>query len=136
MILCCEVNPIDRCSFCKQKVCKLHRAGQESCVNCYLTMRQLAEKEAVPRQGMSFQDLYFAARRLVPQGYLTISVTLNDHKDVAETAMAWHSPTVGHSYEWNVYHEKEGHSSGSTPEAALLALQYKLGLIEESKIDV
>lgn len=121
---------------CKQKVCKPHRAVQETCIDCFLSVQKSLEMAASPRDGMSFRDLYYAARKLIPEGYLSVSVTLNDHESVTMTAEDWFHPRIAKCYEWNIYHADHGHSCGNTPEAALLNLKARLGLVGESKIDV
>ena len=108
MDLCCEVNASTQCAMCAKKVCDLHTYGpavfpehMKTCSVCFLA--STPEKEL-------FRILYEGARKIQPKGYLSISLSVNDH-------FPRESPR---SYAWNIYHEQAGHAYGKTVEEVLV----------------
>jgi len=135
--LCCQVNGTVTCKTCNKKACVDHSYDKHwstdmsdlllpMCTDCYKPMREEATL-LKKRDGMTFTQLFLAARNLYPKGYMSISVSLDDHNPAFNPI----------DLVWNVYTAEHGHNSARTPEAALHAFTKKvLGETSEEQIDV
>jgi len=135
MNLCCQVQPKAACKVCKSSFCLEHlyktrsryttiedKDDEYTCIVCYdkkVRKPSLARK----RKGMTFKDLFREVRLILPHGYVSVDVSLDDH----------HPGQGTFNLEWTVYHEKYGHTKGPTPEKVLCALRKILELPSEQK---
>ena len=139
MNLCCMVNSSHQCILCKGKFCKEHLyktsgsdymeypSDQHTCLSCYdIKVRKpfLSRK----RKGMTFKELFSEARLLLPHGYLSVDVSIDDHTPGQNPP----------SLEWTIYHEKYKFIKGKTPEATLEELRKQLELpsLRKEQIDI
>jgi hypothetical protein len=135
MKLCCQVNPKAPCILCKTSFCKEHLYKTKSeyltiesnkdrytCIYCFdkkVRKPFLARR----RKGLTFKELFREARLLLPHGYMSIDVSLDDH-----------SPGEGpFKLEWTIYHEKHNHLKGATPEEVLNSLRKILEIPPEKE---
>jgi len=123
MELCCSINGDNKCVFCKKAFCSNHSyrtkdlygvSSEYSCVDCY--DKEVREPFlSKPRSGMTFADLVREVRRLEPQGYISVSVAVDDSRPGAVLPVA----------RWAVYHHSYGHCTGNSPEQTLAEFKAK-----------
>lgn len=78
--------------------------------------------------GMTFKQLYLAARKIMPTSYLSVSVSIEDH-----------NPGINNpEFTWTVYCSGHGHAEGKSPEEALFVFERKINGVEvtDEQIDV
>jgi len=114
--LICLTKPHGKCVDCNKTFCiectyptsTLSRI----CIKCF----KKKKLHIIPkREGMTFKQLCYKAREIVPQGYAAVQVQYDNFTGGAEPKLTF-----------VVYHENYGHCSGPTPEEALKVLQVKI----------
>lgn len=137
MYLCCQINGDNTCTECKKKVCSQHIYKDSSwgrthapgvCTDCFLPVRERHIMEA-SREGMTFKQLYLAARKIMPSAYLSVSVSIEDHEPGLRNP----------SYKWNIYSAGYGHTEADAPEEALFIFERKVkgnNVTADEQIDI
>lgn len=139
MYLCCQINNNNTCTNCKKKVCDQHiykDSGWSSkkiisgvCTDCYISVREKHIMTAASREGMTFKQLYLAARKIMPTAYLSVTVSIEDHEP------GMRNP----AYKWNIYSSGYGHTEADSPEEVLFSFERKVkgvGVTTDEQIDI